>query len=76
MASMFGSGCFNNDDLKITIGTGAFLGVNTGSSIYPSLSNMYPLISWKLNSQLNYLLEIPCVESGFLINWLQVVGEW
>lgn len=75
MASMFGSGCLNNNDLKVTVGTGAFLNVNTGHKIHPCLSNMYPMIAWKVNNNLNYLLEIPCAKSGVIINWLIQTGK-
>lgn len=75
MASMFGSGCFSDNDLKVTIGTGAFIDVSTLGSAHPCLSNMYPIIGWKINNELNYLLEIPCVNSGSLITWLQHTGN-
>lgn len=75
MASMFGSGCYNKDDLKITIGTGAFLDVNTGNIVHPCLSKMYPLIGWKIYNDVTYILEIPCMDSGSVINWLQQVGK-
>lgn len=75
MASMFGSGCYNNNDLKITIGTGAFLDVNTGDTVHPSLNNMYPIIGWKMNNKLSYILEIPCTESGSAILWLLENGN-
>lgn len=70
MASMFGSCCFSDTGIKITMGTGAFINVNTLNKVHPCLDNMYPIIGWKINKKLNYLLEIPCSNSGALINWL------
>lgn len=35
-ASMFGSCCFNVGDVKVTMGTGTFLDINTGSSPHAS----------------------------------------
>lgn len=75
MASMFGSGCYNNNNLKITIGTGAFLDVNTGDTVHPCLNNMYPMIGWKIRNNLTYMLEIPSINSGSLILWLQRIGK-
>lgn len=75
MASMFGSGCFSDSDVKVTLGTGAFINVNTLGAPYPCLNNMYPIIGWQINNKLNYLLEIPCVNSGSLINWLHQNGK-
>lgn len=75
MASMFGSGCVNRNDLKITIGTGAFLDVNTGDEVHLCLDDMYPMIGWRVKQKMSYILEIPCKDSGALITWLQTVGE-
>lgn len=75
MASMFGSGCYDKTDIKITIGTGAFINVNTLDDVHLCLENMYPIIGWKINNELNYLMEIPCSNSGFLVNWLQENGK-
>lgn len=44
-ASLFGSGCFKPGDLKITMGTGTFMNVNTGrephASITGNFANLY-----------------------------------
>lgn len=76
MASMFGSGCFSDNVLKVTIGTGAFIDINTLDTAHPCIRNMYPIIGWKINNKLNYLLETPCGNSGSFINWLQQSGKY
>lgn len=70
MAAIIGSNCYNVNDLKLTIGTGAFLNVNTGDKIHPCLGNMYPMVGWKINNCLTYILEIPCINSGEVIDFL------
>lgn len=37
-ASLFGSGCFQPGDMKITMGTGTFLNVNTGTEPHVSIT--------------------------------------
>lgn len=67
---MLGACCFRKDDIKITLGTGAFLNVNTGNSIHGSSGGMYPLVGWEFkNEQVAYLSEVPCNDSGSLIEW-------
>ncbi|CAH1966807.1 unnamed protein product [Acanthoscelides obtectus] len=73
-SSMIGSCCFANNDLKITLGTGAFLNVNTADKIQPSLNGMYPLIAWQLGKDLVYMSEVPCPDAGSLVEWLQNAG--
>lgn len=47
-ASLFGLGCFNPGDLKITMGTGTFVNVNTGQEPHASIagnkSNLYYIL--------------------------------
>lgn len=40
-ASLFGSGCTQPGDLKITMGTGTFLNVNTGTRAHASVSGNF-----------------------------------
>lgn len=37
-ASLFGSGCFRTGDLKVTMGTGTFVDVNTGKEPHASVA--------------------------------------
>uniref|UniRef100_A0AAU8HQE8 Glycerol kinase 5 n=1 Tax=Glenea cantor TaxID=983541 RepID=A0AAU8HQE8_9CUCU len=73
-ASMFGSCSFYNHDIKVTMGTGAFLDVNTSTNIHPSLNGMYPLIGWKLKDEIVYLTESSCLDAGSLIEWMLNTG--
>lgn len=69
-ASMFGCCCFSDNDIKVTMGTGAFLDVNTGEKIHPSLNGMYPLVGWKTKDEMIYLTESSCLDAGSLIEWM------
>ncbi|XP_044746405.1 putative glycerol kinase 5 isoform X2 [Coccinella septempunctata] len=73
-AAMLGSYCFNKNDLKVTIGTGAFINENTGEGINCHLDGMYPLVGWKFKGKLTYINEAPCSDGGSLIEWLKVAG--
>jgi len=42
-ASLFGSGCFKPGDLKITMGTGTFVDVNTGQEPHASVAGKFIL---------------------------------
>ncbi|CAH0550514.1 unnamed protein product [Brassicogethes aeneus] len=68
-SSMLGACCFNKNDLKVTLGTGAFLNLNTGNSIQGSKSGLYPLVGWNMDKEIVYLSEVACNDSGSLIEW-------
>lgn len=74
-AAMLGSCCFNKNDLKVTIGTGAFINENTGENINCQLDGIYPLVGWKFNGKITYINEAPCSDGGSLIEWLKVAGK-
>ncbi|KAJ8972247.1 hypothetical protein NQ317_011072 [Molorchus minor] len=73
-AAMFGSCCFYENNIKITMGTGAFLDVNTYDLIHPSLNGMYPLVGWSINGSMIYLSEVPCSDAGSLVEWMMSIG--
>lgn len=72
---MFGSCCFEPHDLKLTLGTGAFLDVNTGRQAMAGIEGTYPIVGWKLtDGYLAYVSESPCGEAGPSISWAQRIG--
>lgn len=74
-ASMWGSQCFLKGDLKVTLGTGSFLDVNTGSSPHASVSGLYPLVGWRLfNGETAYVAEGAANDAGSLIQWAISTG--
>ena len=74
-SSMFGNCCFNKGDLKVTLGTGSFVDVNTGSAAHGSLKGIYPLVAWKFKNSLAYVAETACNDTGSLIQWALGVGK-
>lgn len=74
-ASMFGSCCFAANDMKVTLGTGSFLNLNTHQSVHGSLKGIYPVIGWKLSNEIVYLAEASCNDTGSLIEWALTAGN-
>ena len=50
-AAMFGEQMTKLGDIKITMGTGAFVDLNTGNNPYCSIMGAYPLIGWKIGGK-------------------------
>jgi len=73
-AALWGSCCFENGDVKLTLGTGSFLNLNTGKECYASLSGLYPIVGWQFKSNENvenlvYCMEGAANDTGTVINW-------
>uniref|UniRef100_A0A182IS65 Glycerol kinase 5 n=1 Tax=Anopheles atroparvus TaxID=41427 RepID=A0A182IS65_ANOAO len=77
-ASLWGNCCFNRGDVKITMGTGSFLNVNTGPICFASVHGLYPLVGYKLqrasNVDITYLMEGSSNDTGSIIEWAMNVG--
>lgn len=71
---MFASSCFKCDDIKVTLGTGAFLDVNTGSDVHNSVTGIYPLVAWEIGGEVVKLGEVACNDCGSLIQWVLNMG--
>ena len=50
-AAMFGEQMNQVGDIKITMGTGAFVDLNTGNNPYCSIMGAYPLIGWRIEGK-------------------------
>ncbi|XP_032681954.1 putative glycerol kinase 5 isoform X2 [Odontomachus brunneus] len=72
--SLFGSGCFYPGDLKITMGTGTFVNVNTGSQPHASVKGLYPVVGWRIKNELVYLVEGASYDTGILVEWAREIG--
>lgn len=70
-AAMFGECCFDVGDVKITMGTGTFMDINTGSKPHTSVAGLYPLVGWKIGSEVVYLAEGNAADTGTAIRWAQ-----
>ncbi|XP_058832742.1 putative glycerol kinase 5 [Topomyia yanbarensis] len=77
-ASLWGNCCFDKGDVKITLGTGSFLNVNTGSTCLASVHGLYPLVGYKMTSphgtELVYLMEGASNDNGSIIEWAMNIG--
>ncbi|XP_057354318.1 putative glycerol kinase 5 isoform X3 [Manis pentadactyla] len=70
-SAMFGECCFQAGDVKLTMGTGTFLDINTGSSPQQTLGGFYPLIGWKIGQEVICLAEGNAGDTGTAIKWAQ-----
>ena len=68
-SAMFAQCCWNEGDMKASLGTGTFLTVNTGSYVHASTSGIYPLVGWKIGSEICYLAEGHSSSTGSAIEW-------
>jgi len=69
-ASMFGQCAFNPGDTKCTLGTGSFMTMNVGNQSYASKHGLYPLIGWKIQDEIVFLLEADAKNSGDVVEWI------
>lgn len=70
MASLFGHCCFKPGETKISQGSGAFVDMCVGPKPKLSKRGLFPLISWRINGEINYMLEGQITTAGTLIDWL------
>uniref|UniRef100_A0A3B4U8V8 Glycerol kinase 5 n=1 Tax=Seriola dumerili TaxID=41447 RepID=A0A3B4U8V8_SERDU len=70
-AAMFGECCFDVGDVKITMGTGTFMNINTGSKPHTSVAGLYPVVGWKIGPEVVYLAEGNAADTGTAIKWAQ-----
>ncbi|KAM6948517.1 glycerol kinase 5 [Aplochiton taeniatus] len=70
-AAMFGECCFNVGDVKITMGTGSFMNINTGNKPHTSVAGLYPVVGWKIGSEVVFLAEGNAADTGTAIKWAQ-----
>jgi glycerol kinase len=70
-AALFGQGCFDAGQSKITYGTGSFILLNTGNTPVPSSHGMLSTIAWQLDEHVTYALEGGAYIAGALVAWLR-----
>eukprot|EP00070_Physeter_catodon_P024561 XP_023987672.1 putative glycerol kinase 5 isoform X2 [Physeter catodon] len=74
-SAMFGECCFQTGDVKLTMGTGTFLDINTGNHPQQSVGGFYPLIGWKIGQEVVCLAEGNAGDTGTAIQWAQQLGR-
>ncbi|XP_037699449.1 putative glycerol kinase 5 isoform X3 [Choloepus didactylus] len=70
-SAMFGECCFQTGDVKLTMGTGTFLDINTGNKPEQTLGGFYPLIGWKIGQEVVCIAEGNAGDTGTAIKWAQ-----
>ena len=69
-AALFGQACFEPGMAKNSYGTGCFMLMNTGSTVYESKSGLLTTIAWGLDGKIDYALEGSIFVAGAAIEWL------
>lgn len=70
-SAMFGDCCFSVGDVKCTMGSGTFIDLNTGDIPHASIAGLYPLVGWKIGSELVYIAEGVAADTGRVLEWAQ-----
>ncbi|CAP30242.2 Protein CBG10994 [Caenorhabditis briggsae] len=73
-AAMFGCGTWERGDVKITLGTGTFVNVHTGTIPYASMSGLYPIVGWRINGQTDFVAEGNAHDTAVILHWAQSIG--
>uniref|UniRef100_A0A0N4ZB59 Glycerol kinase n=1 Tax=Parastrongyloides trichosuri TaxID=131310 RepID=A0A0N4ZB59_PARTI len=68
-AALIGSGCFSEGDVKISLGTGSFINVNTGKNIFASLYGLYPVCAYKIKNNYCFAVEGVSSDTSEVITW-------
>ena len=70
-AALFGQGCFEAGQAKITYGTGSFVLVNSGKKPVASEHGLITTVAWDLGQGPVYALEGGTFVAGALVQWLR-----
>uniref|UniRef100_A0A0K0DSW7 Glycerol kinase n=3 Tax=Strongyloides stercoralis TaxID=6248 RepID=A0A0K0DSW7_STRER len=68
-AAVIGSGCISKGDVKISLGTGSFINVNTGRNVFSLLLGLYPICTYKINNDFCFAVEGFSSDTSDIINW-------
>ena len=70
-AALFGQTCFESGSVKNTYGTGCFLLMNTADKVIHSKHGLLSCVGWKLQDEVNYVLEGSVFVAGAAVQWLR-----
>lgn len=70
-AALFGQGCLNAGDGKITYGTGLFLLFNTGGNCVASEKGVLTTVGYTVGGRTAYALEGSAFNAGSAVQWLR-----
>lgn len=71
-AALFGQACYNPGEAKTTYGTGTFMLLNTGTSLFLSKNGLLTTVGYQLGKEpAVYALEGSIASAGALVEWLR-----
>ena len=70
-AALFGQACFEPGMTKVTLGTGAFVLMNTGGKPVQSKHGLITTVAWSTKDGVEYALEGSVFIAGAVIQWLR-----
>jgi glycerol kinase len=70
-AALFGQACYEPGMVKITLGTGAFVLMNTGKQLTHSKHGLITTIAWGTADGVEYALEGSIFIAGAVVQWLR-----
>ncbi|HET8900828.1 MAG TPA: FGGY family carbohydrate kinase, partial [Holophagaceae bacterium] len=70
-AALFGQGCFDEGQAKVTYGTGSFVLLNTGTRIPASRHGLLGTQAWEIGGRRCFALEGGAFVAGALVQWLR-----
>lgn len=70
-AALFGQTCFTKGDAKNTYGTGCFLLMNTGETLFESTHGLLTTIAIGIDRTIQYALEGSVFVGGAVVQWLR-----
>jgi len=70
-AALFGQACFEPGMVKVTLGTGAFVLMNTGQEPVHSKHGLITTIAWGIGDAVEYALEGSVFVAGAVVQWLR-----
>lgn len=70
-AALFGQTCFQPGMAKNTYGTGCFMLMNTGETVYESNNGLLTTIAWGIDGKVEYALEGSIFIAGAAVQWLR-----
>ncbi|CEF59649.1 Putative glycerol kinase 5 [Strongyloides ratti] len=68
-AAIIGSGCISKGDVKISLGTGSFINVNTNKKVFASLLGLYPVCVYKIKDDYCFAVEGVSSDTADVIKW-------
>ncbi|KAK6112565.1 FGGY of carbohydrate kinases N-terminal domain family protein [Brugia pahangi] len=73
-SALFACGCWIENNIVVSLGTGSFVDVNTGASPHSSLKGLYPLVGWKFPNSVKFVAEGCSQDTAIILRWAESIG--